>query len=62
MRLHVPAAEVEQVRLRYRSRALPCTLREGRIELHEPAWGVAPGQTAVFLQGDRVLGCATIAP
>ena len=61
VRLHVPEDEVEAVKLRYRSRALPCTLRGGEVELHEAAWAAAPGQTAVFLAGDRVLGTATIA-
>ena len=39
--------------------ALPTTLGDdlGRICL-----GAAPGQTAVFLEGDAVVGCATIAP
>ncbi len=30
------------------------------IELTEPAWGVAPGQTAVIYDGTRVVGSATI--
>jgi tRNA-specific 2-thiouridylase len=60
-RLHVPACEVQAVKLRYRAPAVPCTLRGDTIELHEPVDGAAPGQTAVFLRGDAVLGCATIA-
>jgi tRNA U34 2-thiouridine synthase MnmA/TrmU len=36
-------------------------LRGDTIELHEPVDAAAPGQTAVFLRGDAVLGCATIA-
>ncbi len=60
--LHVPCEEVAEVRLRYRSRPVACTLAGGDLELAEPVWGAAPGQTAVFLRGDRVLGCATIAP
>jgi tRNA-uridine 2-sulfurtransferase len=60
-RLHAPAAEVEAVKLRYRAPAVPCSLRGTTIELHEPVDGAAPGQTAVFLRGDAVLGCATIA-
>jgi len=31
-----------------------------RVKLHEPARGVAPGQAAVFYDGDAVLGSATI--
>ena len=53
---------MREVKLRYRSAPLPCTLEKGTLTLAEPAWGVAPGQTAVLLQGDRILGCATIAP
>jgi tRNA-uridine 2-sulfurtransferase len=60
-RLHAPASEVRAVKLRYRSPAVPCTLRGDTIELPEPVDGPAPGQTAVFLRGDAVLGCATIA-
>ena len=60
LQLHVPESEVQAVKLRYRSRALACTLRGEDLELHEPAWAAAPGQTAVFLAGDRVLGTATI--
>jgi tRNA-uridine 2-sulfurtransferase len=60
-RLHAPAGDVEAVKLRYRSPAVPCTLRGDTIALGEPVDGAAPGQTAVFLRGDAVLGCATIA-
>jgi tRNA-specific 2-thiouridylase len=31
-----------------------------RVELHEPAMGVAPGQAAVLYDGTRVVGSATI--
>jgi tRNA-uridine 2-sulfurtransferase len=62
VRLHAPEDAVEAVRLRYRAPALRCMLRGGEVRLEEPFEGVAPGQTAVFLRGDRVLGCATIAP
>jgi tRNA-specific 2-thiouridylase len=60
-RLHAPASEVQAVKLRYRAPAVACRLRGDKIELQEPADGPAPGQTAVFLRGDAVLGCATIA-
>lgn len=59
--LHRPAAAVERVKLRYRARALPCTLEGDVLRLAEPAFAAAPGQAAVLLQGDRVVGCATIA-
>ena len=32
------------------------------LELDEPVLGVAPGQTACLMRGDRVIGWATIAP
>jgi tRNA-specific 2-thiouridylase len=60
-RLHGPAADVDAVKLRYRAPAIPCALNGTTIELDEPVDGAAPGQTAVFLRGDAVLGCATIA-
>jgi tRNA-specific 2-thiouridylase len=65
-RLHRDAAEVDRVKLRYRSRAVPCrvaTERAGRVELDllEPVDGAAPGQTACLLRGDVVVGWGTIA-
>ena len=60
-RLHGPAAEVDAVKLRYRAPAIPCSLDGDTIALDKPVDGAAPGQTAVFLRGDAVLGCATIA-
>jgi tRNA-specific 2-thiouridylase len=54
----IVAAEVQ---IRYRSRAVPCTLitlPDGSCEARfkESVSGVAPGQAAVFYRGDRVLG------
>jgi tRNA-specific 2-thiouridylase len=60
-RLHGPAADVDAVKLRYRAPAVPCSLDGDTLALREPVDGAAPGQTAVFLRGDAVLGCATIA-
>ncbi|HEX2104077.1 MAG TPA: tRNA methyl transferase PRC-barrel domain-containing protein [Solirubrobacteraceae bacterium] len=61
LRLHRDPGEVDAVKLRYRSPAVPCALdRSGRIDLAEPVHGVAPGQIACFLRGDVVVGCATI--
>ena len=57
-RLHRDAAEVDRVKLRYRSRAVPCRVAaehgRGRVELEllEPVDGAAPGQTACLLRGD----------
>ena len=59
-RLHRPDAEVDAVKLRYRSAPVACALVGDEVRLREPVLGAAPGQTAVFLGGDRVLGCATI--
>jgi tRNA-uridine 2-sulfurtransferase len=59
-------ADVERVeaKLRYRSDAVPATVSplDGgfSLELDEPAYGVAPGQTAVLYDGDAVVGCGTI--
>jgi tRNA-specific 2-thiouridylase len=60
VRLHRPEAEIDAVKLRYRSPAVACTVRGGRVELAEAVHGVAPGQIACFLRGDVVVGCATI--
>jgi tRNA-uridine 2-sulfurtransferase len=67
--LHRDGARVDGVRLRYRSRALPATVGAtpaGRhealeIELGEAFAGVAPGQTAVLLAGETIVGHGTIA-
>jgi tRNA-specific 2-thiouridylase len=59
LRLH--GEQPDAVRLRYRSPALGCRLEGDRIHLDEPFDGAAPGQTAVFLAGDAIVGCATIA-
>jgi tRNA-specific 2-thiouridylase len=65
-RLHRPAGEVDRVKLRYRSRAVPCRVagdpRQGRlaVELLEPVDGAAPGQTACLLRGEDVVGWGTI--
>ena len=54
------------VRIRYRSRPIPCRvkrLEEGRLLIRflEIASAIAPGQSAVFYDGKRVLGGAFIA-
>jgi tRNA-specific 2-thiouridylase len=64
-----PAAAVDRVKLRYRSDPLMGCVSEqlepGRharltLELDEPAEGVAPGQTACLMQGDRIVGWGVI--
>ncbi len=63
-RLHRPGSEVDGVRLRYHSRAVPCRVHgEGpklELELDEDFHGAAPGQLACLLRGDVVVGYATI--
>jgi tRNA-specific 2-thiouridylase len=61
LRLHAPAGEVDAVKLRYRSAPVACALAGETIALREPVDGAAPGQVAVLLRGDAVVGCATIA-
>ncbi len=53
--------EMEAVtKVRYKDRGTPCTLRmDGervRVDFHAPVTGVAPGQSAVFYEGDDVIG------
>ena len=59
---------VNRVKLRHRSRPIGCAVAgaAGRhpklcLELAEPAYGVAPGQTACLMDGELVIGHATIA-
>jgi tRNA-uridine 2-sulfurtransferase len=67
--LHRAGTEVDGVRLRYRSRSLPAavgTVAAGShdtldVDLGEPFAGAAPGQTAVLLRGEAVVGHGTIA-
>ena len=60
LRLH-DRAQPDAVQLRYHAPALRCRLDGDQIHLDEPFDGAAPGQTAVFLRGDAIVGCATIA-
>ena len=68
-RLHRAGAEVDSVKLRYRSRAVPCrvagdvgpgTYKRLELALDDPFDGAAPGQTACLLRGDVVVGYGTI--
>jgi tRNA-specific 2-thiouridylase len=62
-RLYVEAGSVE-AKLRYRSPAVPArvepTARGFRLELDEPAYGVAAGQAAVLYDCDTVVGYGLI--
>jgi tRNA-uridine 2-sulfurtransferase len=69
-RLHRAGAEVDAVKLRYRSRPVACrvvgdpppgTHRRLDLELADAVDGAAPGQTACLLKGDVVVGYGTIA-
>ncbi len=67
--LHRDGARVDQVRLRYHSATLPATLgaaAPGRhdaleVELAEPFTAASPGQTAVLMDGETIVGHGTIA-
>ena len=70
--LHREGGRVDGVRLRYHSRALPAQLgaTEGaspgrhdalELELGEDFAGASPGQTAVLLDGETIVGHGTIA-
>ncbi len=66
--LHRDGARVDAVRLRYHSRALPASVGSvgaGRhdaleVELGEEFVGASPGQTAVLLEGETIVGHGTI--
>lgn len=72
--LHRPGDRVGEVKLRYRAKALTCAITTGdglppragrhadlRLQLDRPARAAAPGQTAVFCDGELVVGHGTIA-
>ncbi len=68
-RLYRDAARVNRVKLRYRSRALPCAVASDAgpgthaalsLELAEPVDGAAPGQLACLMDGELVVGWGTI--
>jgi tRNA-uridine 2-sulfurtransferase len=63
-RLYAPVERAD-VKVRYRSPAIPATVeptqRGFRLELDEPAYGVAAGQTAVLYEGDVVVGAGSLA-
>ncbi len=54
-------SEAETVQVRYNGSPVPCEIEDAgggevRALLSEPIMGVAPGQSAVFYRGDRVVG------
>ena len=58
--LHRAEADVRSVRLRYHAKTIPCRLDGTTLHLEQPFAGVAPGQSACLLDGDVVVGTATI--
>ena len=69
-RLHRSGAEVDAVKLRYRSRPVACRVvgnpepgahRRLELELDGHFDAAAPGQTACLLRGDDIVGWGTIA-
>jgi tRNA-specific 2-thiouridylase len=69
VQLHRDGAEVDSVRLRYRSPVTRCLLEgrlvagrheHARVRLDEPFAGVAPGQTACLMRGELLVGWGTI--
>jgi tRNA-specific 2-thiouridylase len=62
-RLYVPVDRVT-AKVRYRSPAVDATVvptaRGFRLELDEPVYGVATGQTAVLYEDDRVVGAGLV--
>jgi tRNA-specific 2-thiouridylase len=61
-------SRVDRVKLRYRSRPVGCSVDAGAghhaklsVRLDQPAYGVAPGQTACLMDGEAIVGHATIA-
>jgi tRNA-specific 2-thiouridylase len=67
--LHRDGARVDAVRLRYHSPALPASVGAAgtgrhealQIELGDDFAGASPGQTAVLLEGETIVGHGTIA-
>jgi tRNA-specific 2-thiouridylase len=45
-----------QVKVRSLAQPAPARLKDGRVHFERPEYGVAPGQAAVFYEGERVLG------
>ena len=68
--LHRDASRVSRVRLRYHSQSLDCRVIPAdagagqhpalTLELADAASGVAPGQTAALMDGELIVGHATI--
>ncbi len=60
-----PEGFAASVKIRYRTPDRPAQVHltsadVARVHFEKPVWGVAPGQLAVFYDGDRVIGGGTI--
>ncbi|MBD3174263.1 MAG: tRNA 2-thiouridine(34) synthase MnmA [Armatimonadia bacterium] len=64
--LHAPEGTDLAAVCRYRAKPVACRVRVAgdgaAVELDQPVYGAAPGQSAVVYDGDRVLGGGFIAP
>lgn len=69
VRLHRPSSRVTHVRLRYHSQSVACRLEDDlpagnhsrlAVTLHNPSDSVVPGQSAQLLDGELVVGQATV--
>ena len=58
--VNLPDGMEATVKIRYKDRGTPATLHMDdervRVEFHAPVRGIAPGQSAVFYEGDDVIG------
>jgi tRNA-uridine 2-sulfurtransferase len=63
IKLYRPAEEVTHIKLRYRSEPVEATVDSqlSTVDLATPFEAATPGQTAVLLRHNTVIGCATIA-
>jgi tRNA-uridine 2-sulfurtransferase len=67
--LHRPGDRVDRARLRYHSEAVPAAVSTAgtglhsslELELGEPFFAASPGQTAVLLAGEAIVGHGTLA-
>jgi tRNA-specific 2-thiouridylase len=66
--LHRPGEQIDRVRLRYHSAAVPAAVSadepgahaELQVDLGEPFFAAAPGQTAVLMAGESIVGHGTL--
>jgi tRNA-uridine 2-sulfurtransferase len=66
--LHRPGRQVDAVRLRYHSATVPAAVSAAgtgshpdlRVDLGEPFFAAAPGQTAVLMAGEAIVGHGTL--